>query len=1134
MDKNAIKKFAVWARRDLIERVAQKAAGYGITADEIISADADSIHGELLSDAVKRQRKALITEINEKGYEQVIEEVAYTWFNRLIALRFMEVNGYLPSHIRVFTNDDGAFQPQILSEAINLDPADWDGIDMERIFALKQDNKDEELFKYLLILQCNALNAVLPEMFEKIEHYTELLLPDYLLREGSVIEQMIALIPEDDWREQVQIIGWLYQYYNSEKKDAVFEAMKKNVKVSKDNIPAATQLFTPDWIVRYMVENSLGRLWVDGHADTSARAEWKYYLDEAEQTPEVQAQLAEIREGRKNLTPEQIRFIDPCMGSGHILVYAFDVLMQIYVTCGYSERDAAQSIVQHNLWGLDLDKRAYQLAYFAVMMKARQYDRRFLTRGIKPNLSHFQDLPQLNYALLDEPICSFVKQFENADTYGSLISVQPIDGIDEAVDAFGSSLELSYTQLEHFMQLYKILSQRYDVVCTNPPYMAIDKANTALKNYVEKNYPDSKSDLFAVFIEKCSEFAKVNGYYSMITQHAWMFLTSFDKLRTKLQFNTTINMAHLGARAFDEIAGEVVQTTTFINLNSRVLKYIGTYKRLVDVNGENEKEKLFFNNENTYFALQENFTKITGMPIAYWVSDNMQEVFVKGTKLSDIGKPKQGMATADNSRFVRCWFEVDTQRISFNGYPKWFPYNNGGGFRKWYGFNTDVVNWEDSGREIKAYPKAYVRNEVDYFKPGITWNAITSNDISVRCFDEGFIFSNAGMAIFTDEKYRKYLLALINSCVSKSILKIISPTLNFNAGDICNIPVIYKDEKVTSLAEQCVEISKTDWDSFETSWDFEGHPLIDVIAKNRLVFEDINAISLSECYDCWAAECEERFAKLKSNEEELNRIFIDIYGLQDELTPEVEGKDVTVRKADLQREIKSLISYAVGCMFGRYSLDVEGLAYAGGEWDASKYSTFLPDKDGILPICDDEYFEDDIVARFVEFIKTVYGADTLEENLKFIAAALGGKGSPREVIRNYFLNGFFADHCKTYQKRPIYWLFDSGKKNGFKCLIYLHRYRSDTIARIRTDYLHEQQGRYRTAIADYEQRIDNAGTAEKVKLTKKLNALKEQAEEARLYEEKIHHLADQMIAIDLDDGVKHNYEIFKDVLAKIK
>lgn len=1147
MDKNALKKYAIWARRELISRVSQKALQYGISENDYGDINADSVNGKVMTPNEKSQRNSLIEKIKSVGYQEAMEEAAYTWFNRFTALRYMEVNGYLPSHVRVFTDESNNFKPQIIDEAIHLD-IEW--LDMDKVYTYKEANDTEKLYKYLLITQCNAFKDILPGMFSGITDFTILLFPDNILREGSVLEQMITLIPEEDWKDQVQIIGWLYQYYNSEKKDSVFEAMKKKVKVSKENIAAATQLFTPDWIVRYMVENSLGRLWVDGHADTSARSEWKYYLDEAEQTSKVQAQLAEIRAGRKDLTPEQIRFIDPCMGSGHILVYAFDVLMQIYLSYGYTERDAAQNIVRHNLWGLDLDKRAYQLAYFAVMMKARQYDRRFLGRGIKPNLSHFQDLPIVNYSLLDEPIKSFVEQFENADTYGSLITVKADDEIDKALDDFQGTLDLTFGHMEHLMQLYKILSQRYDVVCTNPPYMAADKMNANLKDYITEKFTAFKTDFFSAFIIRCTQFAKYDGYLGFLTPYVWMFITSYEELRKELYSNRTLEtLIQFEYSAFEEAT---VPICTFAFNNSHISKK-GSYLRLTDFRGgmEIQRQKALeaISNHNCgyyYESTTDSFEVIPGSPVAYWASKDMQNVFKNGTKLSDIGKPKQGMATADNGRFVRCWYEVSALRLSFNGFPKWYPYNNGGGFRKWYGFNTDVVNWENSGADIKAYPKAYVRNEVDYFKPGITWNAITSSDISVRCFDEGYIFSNAGMAIFTDEKYRKYLLALINSCVSKSILKIISPTLNYNAGDICNIPVIYKDEKVTFLTEQCIEISKSDWDSFETSWDFKEHPFV----KWSMELWDATAIGatmqyyygdhpkascpLELCYLLWQGECNDRRAKLKANEEELNRIFIGIYGLQDELTPEVDDKDITVRAADLQRDMRSFVSYAVGCMFGRYSLDTEGLAYAGGEWDEIKYRSFSADKDNIIPICDNEYFDDDLTGLFVQFVKTVFGEETLEDNLRFIADALGGKGNPRTVIRNYFLNSFYADHCKTYQKRPIYWLFDSGKKNGFKALIYMHRYQPDTIARLRTDYVHEQQSRYRTAVADIEKRISGASGSEAVKLTKELEKLTSQADELITYEEMIHHLADQMIKIDLDDGVKHNYEIFKDVLAKVK
>ena len=1135
MDKNSIKKYAIWARRELISRVAQKALQYGITEKEEPDPKATSINGKLLSKTEIRQRQALILKIKDQGYKETVEEIAYTWFNRFMALRFMEVNGYIPSGVRVFTNDAGEFNPQILSEAIHLDIP---GLDMDKVYSLKSADKNDELFKYLLISQCNALNALLPEMFEKIEDYTDLLLPDYLLREGSVAEQMVSQIPEEDWKDQVQIIGWMYQYYTSEKKDAVFEAMKKNIKVSKENIAVATQLFTPDWIVRYMVENSLGRLWLDGHLNAEIRSGWKYYLDEAEQTPEVQAQLAEIRKGRKDLNPEQIHFIDPCMGSGHILVYAFDIFMQIYLSCGYTEKDATQCIVRNNLWGLDLDKRAYQLAYFAVMMKARHYDRRFLTKGIKPNLSYFQDLPVVNYSILDEPIRSFVRQFENADTYGSLVSVHNIKGIEKALENFNGNLEINTDQMVHMKQLYRILSQKYDVVCTNPPYMGASGMDPVLSEFVKKQYPDSKSDLFAVFIERCAEFAKADGYYAMITQHSWMFLPSYEKLRGKLKLKTTINMAHLGARAFDEINGEIVQTTSFVYINTPIKDYRGKYKRLLDGESESEKRLMFLSDNYTFGANSDAFLGIPGNPIAYWISPRLLHSFSSDT-LNKYAQCCTGMQTGDNNKYIRIWYEVDFHKTAlFDESQKYKRYNCGGEFRKWYGNHFNVVMWENEGSAIRKERSSVIRNEKYFLKQGISWKRIASGGMGFRYLPINFIFDQAGDSLFVkNDDDLTYILGYLNSKVSELCFSFIAPTMNLTAGNMNKLPIIIAKDKIATVSNLVIEnidLCKVDWDSFETSWDFKRHPLISVIAKNRMLFDDISAIYLSECYECWKNECDERFDQLKSNEEELNRIFIDIYGLQDELTPEVEDKDVTVRKADLQRDIRSFISYAVGCMFGRYSLDVEGLAYAGGEWDASKYSLYNPDSDGIIPICDDEYFDDDIVGRFIKFVETVFGKETLEENLSFIADALGGKGSARDVIRKYFLNDFYADHVKIYQKRPIYWLFDSGKHNGFKCLIYMHKYRPDTIARIRTDYVHEQQSRYRTAKEDFVQHIINASASERIKLNKRLNTLNDQIGEIKDYEEKIHHLADQMIAIDLDDGVKHNYELFKDVLAKIK
>lgn len=1174
MDKNAIKKYAVWARKELISRVAQKAQQYGITETEMVDAGADSVNGKVLSAEEMQQRRALIVQINEKGYQQVMEEVAYTWFNRFSALRFMEVNGYLPSHVRVFTDENNAFKPQILAEALHLE---LDKLDKDKVYALKETEQTEELYKYLLIVQCNALNSILPGMFQTIADYTELLLPDNLLREGSVIEQMISQIPEDNWQDAVQIIGWLYQYYNSEKKDGVFAALKKNVKITKENIPAATQLFTPDWIVRYMVENSLGRLWVEGHPDTKTQllptpeeqaayiagsrdpedTKWHYYLEEAQQEPQVQAQLSEISKQYADLTPEQIKVIDPCCGSGHILAYLFDVLMQIYENYGYTPRDAVASILQNNLYGLDIDDRAAQLAYFAVMMKAVRYDKRFLKRKDedgKPDVpqphvyaieeSNRIEKPDVEYFCngkleLNDAMHTILTQLYDAKEYGSILTITPQDWdtlyarFDEVADESSFHRESIRKKLLPLVRVAQTLAQKYDAVVTNPPYMGSSGMGAKLAEYVKKNYPDSKSDLFAVFIEVCSRMAKQNGYQAMITQHAWMFLSSFEKLREKMMLTETISMAHLGARAFEEIGGEVVQTTAFVRCANHVEGYKGTYCRLIEPTSQQGKEEMFLAGQKRYTANQDDFAKIPGASVAYWVSKKLYSTF-RNSLLYDYTISDGQNKTGDNAKFVREFWEVRNSNVGKG--KKWLFYAKGGGYRKWYGNLSEVVNWSEEAREFYKNDKiCRIIPEYLWYKAGITWSLI-SNNPSFRLLPEEATFDVGGSSIFLkDNSNIEFVLGLLNSKVFSYVQKIVNPTINIQVKDIRVMPFVKKNEnEITGLAEECSFLSKEDWDSFETSWDFTRHPFIKAITKYPNMM-DIGNIYLAECYDIWAGECEERFEKLKANEEELNRIFIDIYGLQDELTPEVEDKDVTVRKADLGRDVRSFISYAVGCMFGRYSPTYDGLAYAGSTWDDGKYNIYKPDADGIIPICDDEYFEDDMMGRFVEFVRVVCGDNSLEDNLRFIANALGGKGQPKEVIRNYFLNDFYTDHCKIYQKRPIYWLFDSGKKNGFKCLIYLHRYQPDTIARIRTDYVHEQQARYRTAIEGLEKQVAAAtSTSERVKLTKQLNKVQAQDAELHQYEEKVHALADQMIKLDLDDGVKHNYEIFKDVLAKIK
>ena len=1234
MNKNAIKKFAIDARNKLIASVTDKAGMLGITPDNCSEAITKGADFEVYKTAAGtevtlnkkqcEQRRKLVDQIHARGFEAVVEEVAYTWFNRICAIRFMEVNDYMyPVRVRVLSSEkEGKNEPDVVTMAPEID---WDFTDKEReeIIDAKMNNRLDDLFRMLFIKQCNLLHEVLPGLFEETEDYTEMLLNISFTNEDDVIRMLVDGIDEKDFNittvdeddkaaGQVEIIGWLYQYYNTEPKNKAFA---KKTKITKEEVPAVTQLFTPDWIVRYMVENSLGRMWVEGHPDEELKSKWKYYLDEAEQEESVQHELDKIKAEYATLKPEDVKLIDPCMGSGHILVYAFDVFMQIYENAGWSQRDAAQSIIQNNIYGLDIDDRAAQLSYFAVLMKARQYDRRILTRGIEPNVYAVQESNginrgQLKYfgaGLTDAEKNVAVSQMEgllntlnDAKEYGSLLNVEDYDWelLEKFVENTDTESQISFDTygldetaelLKRLIRTGKVMAQKYEVVATNPPYAGTSNLSAKVNNFVKKNYPDSKADLFAVFIERCGEMIKKNGYQAMITMHSWMFLSSFEKLRVKLQQQTIVNMAHLGARAFEEIGGEVVQTTSFVLSKKHADKYVGIYCRLVELNNQAEKENFFIRKEKIYRAKQNDFKKIPGSPVAYWVNEKVYHVFENGVRFKTIGDTRQGMATSDVNRFTRLWYEVDCCNIGWNyskldstedGVHTWYPYIKGGTFRKWYGNEDYLVNWKFNGKEVKEYAaklyKSYsrtIKNISEYLKPCISWGMVTTNNLSVRYYPAGHIFDIAGCCCFSNDDVRLYLLGFLNSCIANTFCKILNPTINMNVGDIGNLPLIvsktYK-EKVDFGVERCIELAKLDWNSFETSWDFKCHPLISVISQNRTLFDDITDIDLAECYTCWENECNERFNQLKANEEELNRIFIDIYGLQDELTPEVEDKDVTVRKADLQHDIKSLVSYAVGCMFGRYSLDEEGLVLAGQPFEAHffeasapvcgtgfagapgasvpigefyyktdegvKKCTYNPDKDNIIPICDEEYFSDDIVSRFCEWVKIVYGEKSLETNLDFIAKALGNKGNTsREVIRNYFLNDFFKDHCNTYSvtgsgKRPIYWLFDSGKQNGFKALIYMHRYDADTVGRVRTDYLHRAQKYVETAMQSAQYTIDNAASAsEKSKATKAVTKYTKQLAEMKIYDEAIAHVANQRIEIDLDDGVKVNYAKFQGV-----
>lgn len=888
MDKPAIKKFAVWARNKLIADTKYRAGLVGVTETTVAKPLPQSNETvqffdvglpqpyRIEGDAVT-QRQRFVAELNKEtakqgsytaAYQTVVDKVAYTWFNRLIAVRYMEVNDLLPSRTRVLSSADGRAEPQIVTSPFDA-VLDYTPAEQQQIVTLKNDNKLDEAFRLLFLKQCAALGDCLPRLFEQVDDYMPLLLALSFTDKDGVVCHLVNDIPESDWQDAVQIVGWLYQYYNTEPKEQVFANLKKNIKISAENIPAATQLFTPDWIVRYMVENSLGRLWSDGHPDFD-KSEWKYYLDEAPQEPQVAQQLAELRRGYAALTPEDIKCIDPCMGSGHILAYLFDVLMQIYRSAGYTDRDAAASIVEHNLYGLDIDDRAAQMAYFVVMMKGCQYDSRFLRRHLNPHVYAIQESGELTTDALgrlgkqESTAHALLDGFKNAKEYGSIlqpkVTLAELDALQEQLrEVDGASDMGSLTDqlvagqivnvLYPLIEQARMLVQKYDVVVTNPPYMGSSGMNARLSDYVKKYYPDSKSDLFAVFIERCAQMDKRGGYQAMITQHAWMFLSSFEKLRAKLQLIDTVNMAHLGARGFDEIGGEVVQTTSFVMRSSHTKGYKGTYCRLIDGDSEKAKAEMFVSGENRYVAEQDNFSKIPGSPVAYWVSVAFLKSF-EGKTIEDYSFAGIGMRTGNNSRFLRHWYEVAKDNMIIGckskneqivSHCRWVPYNKGGEFRRWYGNNEYVVNWLNDGEEIKentrrTYPELgdnlgwKISNEQYYYKKGITWSGITSSKCSFRVYEEGFIFDSGANGLFTyDEDMRYYIAACLNNTIALYTLGVINPTLNNGAGTIRKIPVILDEERkdiVDNFVEDNISISKSDWDSFETSWDFKRHPLV--------------------------------------------------------------------------------------------------------------------------------------------------------------------------------------------------------------------------------------------------------------------------------------------------------------------
>ncbi|WP_077369896.1 BREX-1 system adenine-specific DNA-methyltransferase PglX [Anaerosalibacter sp. Marseille-P3206] len=1150
MNKTTIKNFAIWARRELIEKVTKKAKIYGIEKDKEMKEMDTALNGQVLTSDDKKARRILIEKIDKDGFDETIEEVAYTWFNRFIAIRFMEVNGYIPSHIRVFTSENNEFEPQILSEAIHID---LPGLDKSKVLELyNAGNKEEELFNYLFITQCNALNEVLPGMFQKLNDYTELLLPDGLLRDDSVIDVMISEIPEEDWKEQVQIIGWLYQYYNTEPKDEVFKKFGDKNKVNtKEDIPAATQLFTPDWIVRYMVENSLGRLWIEGHPDEELKENWKYYIEDAKQEVEIEEKLQKIKKEYADIKPQDIKCIDPCIGSGHIGCYLFDVLIQIYESCGYKRRDAVKLILENNIYGLDIDERARQLAYFSLMMKARQYDRRFLSR---------KDIPQPKvYAIeesnffktengkniieyfsngdndLKKDIDSIIEDMMDAKEYGSIINVNQVNfealynRFEDIKKEFTMNLDgvLALEQLLPLVEQAEVLSDKYDVVVTNPPYLKADNIPTKLADYIYKKNTYAKYDLYAAFIYKSYSYLKQNGILGMITMHNFMYAPSFLNMRNEIKHWDWISLLHLGSRAFSEISGEVVQTAAYVISKTNIKRKM----KVVDVTKFNDsdlKEKEFLNRNCEIYSFDiSKIDIIPGNAFGYDLSDTILDLYKEKLFLGDYGISKAGIVTGKDSYFIKFWHEVNYNDITFNpnyndiSY-KYVLFSKGGTFNKWYGNTQNVLKLSDLWDDTKTN-KSVRRGDIDvYYKKGIGWSQMGGGVNKSYSQIENAVCKTTTPMLYPNKKYFEYILGYLNSNIPPRVLKSLNPTLSILTSDIMNLPIIYDEqyaEEIKKIVEKSIEISKLLYSQKEENYQFLKNPLL-LYGKGR-ISDSLNKY----CEKVYKLE-KEMFIYQKR----LNEIFSNIFSIKNVQTINFESS------IDKKNEIIRFMSYFVGCCMGRYSLDEEGLVFAGGEFDSSKYTSFRAVEDGILPITDQEYFEDDIVELFVEFLKITFGEEHLNENLDFIASELKGKksDSSRERIRNYFLNDFYKDHCKMYQKLPIYWQYDSGKNDACRGLFYLHRYDKDMFARIRINYVFEVQDRYKQELVRVEDTIAESSGNKKIELQKRADALKKKIIESQQFEEKVQHIADSYIEIDLDDGVKENYKIFKDVLAKIK
>ena len=1185
MHRNTLGAYAQKARRDFIAAVTDRAAFYGLTAKSIEpvveEGDVTLIGAHAFPRNVAEPRKLLEEQIRCDGFEQAMEAMAYTWFNRFAAIRYMELHGYLDHGYRVLSHPEGQNQPEILEHAADVD---LPGLDRKEAVELKLDgSKDEELYRLLLRAQCNALHQAMPFLFEhSAGDATDLLLPATLLHTDSPIRQMVEAIDESAW-EQIEIIGWLYQFYISEKKDQVIGKV-----VASEDIPAATQLFTPKWVVKYMVQNSLGAQWLATYPHSSIRGQMDYYIEPAEQSEEVTAQLAAITPD--TLNPEALTLIDPASGSGHILVEAYDLCKAIYLERGYRQRDVAQLILEKNLFGLDIDERAAQLTGFALVMKGRADDRRLFERGVKLNVMALVDSKGFNaerlaqsmkladYGLAVSDLPELKRLFEHASTFGSLIQVPKelaakLPALKQLSEATSQDLFVSddLRRLGPLVQQAELLSAKYDAVVANPPYMGSKGMNALVKKFAKDHFPDAKNDLFACFIERGYTLAKDAGHNAMVTMQSWMFLSSFEKIRERMLREKTIKtMAHLGARAFGSISGEVVQTTACVLQNRSPQGYKPVFFRLLD-GGEVEKSTALANDEKRFdTTAQDEFKKIPGSPVAYWVSERVRQVFEEGTLLGKLVDVRQGLATADNDQFLRRWHEVDQGKCSYGSErrdaaaqsgKKWFPYNKGGAFRKWYGNQDYLVNWENDGRAMRAFgtenggrARSVLRNTEFYFLPSVTWSFVSSSYFGVRYSDAGAVFAVGGSSAFPSERDHLWVTGFLCSKQVDEFMKVMNPTLNFEVGNVAALPVLRDPvHNHQSAIEKVVKLlilhTRIDWDAYERSWNSQSLPLLTASSQPTPTLES--------SYTAWTTLNRETIGEMKRLEEENNRLFIDAYGLTDELTPDVPIEEITLTVNPAYRygvklteeeqwtrfrqdTMKELVSYVIGCVMGRYSLDAPGLIYAhsgGAGFDPSRYTTFPADPDGIVPLTDSDWFEDDAAHRLIEFISVAWDATHLEDNLAFLAENLSTKKNEpsREALRRYLCDRFFKDHLQTYKKRPIYWLFSSGRNKAFRCLVYLHRYNEGTLARMRTEYVIPLQGMMASRVRQLERDIaPAASTAHRNRLEKERATLVKQQSELREFDEKLRHYADQRIGLDLDDGVKVNYGKFGDLLAEVK